>query len=630
MVTGEKPYDVKTLSSFQLQLKIVQEPLRKTNSSWDHWIGKATSKSENDRFGSCSTWLRELNQGNQNQPIADNSTEATLVQNTSQSDQTIIEKPKQSEILLEGSVFDGNGDLKYGKVDLKGNWIIQPVFDSLGEFDNHGYCMARLNEKSGFIDRNGNWIIQPIYEDLGCYYEKEFCGAKINEKFGLIDRKGNWIIQPIFEHLGSYDQKEFCCAYINGKGGFIDRKGDWIIKPLYKDYLYILKYDDKDYCMVGYKGKCGFIDREGEWVIKPIYEKLGKFDNKDYCEATINEKRGFIDRNGNWIIQPIFDSISPLFLDFDDLDYCLVLFNRKYGYIDRKGNWVIKPVFDSLGEFDNQGYCEAEKNGKWGFIDRNGKWIIKPVFGEKEYGFDSNELCIMQLADNNDYYVRYTLINRNGKEIVDPTFEIEQYGNLYKVSKGPKYGYINSNGQWIILPIFDFVLKDIEGDPMIWDENTKNWIFSQSNSNVRYSFIDEETVEEYFSHLVGKEKVYLSSDLPSKKIQSFITHFNKEFFDEGGEVLVYYDDTVWGKGDNGFLVYKKNEYVYLFFSVYGGVKYCVCFEDDGQNMTLTACEFNKKGVQITVESQESEEYIYELGFNNDAGRALVKFIEENT
>jgi hypothetical protein len=46
-------------------------------------------------------------------------------------------------------------------------------------------------------------------------------------------------------------------------------------------------------------------------------------------------------------------------------------------------------------------------------------------------------------------------------------------------------------------------------------------------------------------------------------------------------------------------------------------------------MNLNACEFNNNGVQITGETQESEEYIYELGFNNDVGRALVKFLKEN-
>jgi serine/threonine protein kinase len=50
MVTGQKPYDTKTLSNFQLQMKIVQEPLFGTNTKWDVIIQKATAKSSELRY----------------------------------------------------------------------------------------------------------------------------------------------------------------------------------------------------------------------------------------------------------------------------------------------------------------------------------------------------------------------------------------------------------------------------------------------------------------------------------------------------------------------------------------------------------------------------------------------------
>ena len=53
MVTGEKPYDTKTLSTFQLQMKIVQEDLPKTSTNWDQFIEIATFKNSNDRFKDC-------------------------------------------------------------------------------------------------------------------------------------------------------------------------------------------------------------------------------------------------------------------------------------------------------------------------------------------------------------------------------------------------------------------------------------------------------------------------------------------------------------------------------------------------------------------------------------------------
>lgn len=58
LVTGQKPYDTKTLSSFQLQTKIVTESLAKTNTHWDKIIHRATAKEALNRYKSC----KELNQ----------------------------------------------------------------------------------------------------------------------------------------------------------------------------------------------------------------------------------------------------------------------------------------------------------------------------------------------------------------------------------------------------------------------------------------------------------------------------------------------------------------------------------------------------------------------------------------
>ena len=61
MVTGEKPYDTKTLSTFQLQMKIVQEELPITNSNYDDVISKATAKKTEERFINCSQFQNKIN-----------------------------------------------------------------------------------------------------------------------------------------------------------------------------------------------------------------------------------------------------------------------------------------------------------------------------------------------------------------------------------------------------------------------------------------------------------------------------------------------------------------------------------------------------------------------------------------
>ncbi len=53
MVAGRKPYDTATLSTFQLQMKIVQEPLQACNSNFNSIIQKATEKDPSLRYNNC-------------------------------------------------------------------------------------------------------------------------------------------------------------------------------------------------------------------------------------------------------------------------------------------------------------------------------------------------------------------------------------------------------------------------------------------------------------------------------------------------------------------------------------------------------------------------------------------------
>jgi uncharacterized protein (TIGR02145 family) len=58
MVTGRKPYDTATLNTFQLQTKIVQEPLPMTGTSWDPVIQRATQKDPSKRYSSCTEFIQ--------------------------------------------------------------------------------------------------------------------------------------------------------------------------------------------------------------------------------------------------------------------------------------------------------------------------------------------------------------------------------------------------------------------------------------------------------------------------------------------------------------------------------------------------------------------------------------------
>jgi uncharacterized protein (TIGR02145 family) len=465
MVTGQKPYDIKTLSNYQLQTKIVNEKLPIANSIYDDIIQSTTEKNIDSRLNSCnevinkieSLILKNINKSkiselnNIDQTILDKriendkdkidgkhdtSNNSSGINFSKEQNNNFLNKNKKSnkKILkwslglfcimltsflgyyflikveekkyLIGRVKNNNEEYKLGFIDVKGNWVIQPMFQSVREF-HEGLAVAQINGKWGFIDTKGNWVIQPNFQWVDDFNEG-LAGAEINDKFGFIDTKGNWVIQPMFEWASAFHEG-LAPARINGKYGFIDSKGNWVIQPMF-EWAYEFH---EGLASARIKDKYGFIDTKGNWVIQPIFERLswGGF-HEGLAVAEINGKYGFIDTKGNWVIQPIFQTAW----DFNE-GLAAVEINDKFGFIDTKGNWVIQPMFEYLYSYVfDEGLTAARINNKWGFIDTKGNWVIKPMFKSAEY---FNE-------------------------------------GLARAQINDKYGYIDTKGNWVIQPIFDY------------------------------------------------------------------------------------------------------------------------------------------------------------------------------
>jgi serine/threonine protein kinase len=107
MVTGQKPYDTKTLSNFQLQTKIVSENLAETNTFWDRAIQKATSKDGQDRYKSCQELKKDLSS-----PAVEKEDIAELTQIDDLKKQVVIDDIKTQVVVDDIKTQVVNDDLK--------------------------------------------------------------------------------------------------------------------------------------------------------------------------------------------------------------------------------------------------------------------------------------------------------------------------------------------------------------------------------------------------------------------------------------------------------------------------------------------------------------------------------------
>jgi len=583
MVSGQKPYESQTLSSFQLMTKIVNDTLPKTSTIWDDLIQKATRKEINDRFSSCHDFYSSIQMPTNNKfDVAD---DKTILISSSNAEKTVIENVIKQEILLKASVLASDGVLKYGFINRQGNWVIQPMFDSLysfddqnfaqakhnerygfinrqgnwviqpffdctGFFDNHGYAYAQFNEKYGFINRQGNWLIQPVFGSTGSFDSHGYAYAELNEKYGFINRQGNWVIQPIFDSLSSFDEQGIALVKLNEKYGFINRQNNWVIQPIF-NRLY--NFDDNGLAQAKLDEKYGFINRQGDWVIQPMFDSLDSFDDQDFAQAERNEKYGFINRQSKWVIQPMFDYIGS----FDNHGYAYAKLNEKYGFINRQGNWVIQPMYDNLFNFDESGYANASLNQKWGVVNRQGNWVIQPMFDSLN-SFDNQGLAISKLND------KQGCINRQGNWVIQPTHLCESIEvGIFKVSLDNKYGFMNSRGEWLVSPIFDYILETdtFFGEAMKWNEATKEWDYvpeSEEDGN-----FDEEKLLELIESMSNSIKAknlksYFGKEIPDKKLYNFWKRFQNSTLPDSS-FYWYFDNTLFGKGDDGMAIIKTKE-----------------------------------------------------------------------
>ena len=288
----------------------------------------------------------------------------------------------------------------------------------------------------------------------------------------------------------------------NGKGsyGFINTQGEMVL-PMEYDYAASFK---NGYASVGKSGKRGVIDTTGKTVIPFHYDTVFALtENRFYIYQKSDKLGGVIDLTGKEIIPRKYNGIS-----YADGIYRLKE-NDKWGYADETGKVIIKPQYNSASLFVN-GYAYADgtmidKTGKVviknvetlrsymtpefhsglaltskGFIDTTGKLAIKADW-TYAWNFDDNGVAWVQNAQK-----KWGLIDTTGRKLIgyslDTPYAFDGNGLAKLESKG-KFGLINTQGQTVIEPRYDYVAS---GDGLFFLVKNKQLTILGEKKNTIY------------------------------------------------------------------------------------------------------------------------------------------------
>ncbi|MBS0011931.1 MAG: WG repeat-containing protein [Bacteroidales bacterium] len=120
----------------------------------------------------------------------------------------------------------------------------------------------------------------------------------------------------------------------------------------------------------------------------------------------------------------------------------------KTGFIDETGRWKIKPVYREVTGFYN-GLAAVRSEDKWAYIDNQGNYIIAPEFDDAAPFFNRHFAAVTK-GQKKSY------INRHGNIISDKAREMTIFNEGLAVFRmDGKYGFINKNHEWEILPAYD-------------------------------------------------------------------------------------------------------------------------------------------------------------------------------
>ena len=312
---------------------------------------------------------------------------------------------------------------KWGFIDAKGNFAIQPMFDQVSGF-SCGYAVVEMNGQAKYINTKGQ-IQNTASMDRAYDFYYKYATFRLNGKYGMINNKCVTVLQPIYEKMGDMGDNGLISVRLSDKDkyGFVNAKGEYKIQPT---------YDDADDfigggAVVEIGRKCGVIDKNGQYVIAPTYDELENM-GQGLIFFEQNDKYGALDLKGNVVIQPMYDD----FIALVDNNLIGVEQNERCGYIDIKGN-IKLPIqyYDVTPFFEDYAWIQATEESPYTLIDTKGKVLLTLGKDDEPYTGMHNGLALVRTEDG------YKYVDVNGRVVYAWSYA---YSNAPEKISAKKHG----------------------------------------------------------------------------------------------------------------------------------------------------------------------------------------------
>ena len=321
---------------------------------------------------------------------------------------------------------------KWGFQDDKGNIVIEPIYEKVGDF-SEGLCAVQTEEEGFYINTKGEKVIS--FEDstlpaIGGMFKDGTADVMIRNaellwEDILIDKNGNRLNKTSYESIRRLDNGYFYCEIKTRpteeqKYEVVDKTG----KVILKDKAF--KKDGDRRVTMDKAGEKGFILRS--YVPFEYSSKYAVYNLKG--KKILNYKKDNpYELHGDTIWE--WDGKKYIIYNWSGKKIGSTKNDYKEGYISDKGKVLINAKkYDYAGDFID-GVALIEKSGKYSLINEKGK-VIKNL--PKVYRVERITSGLILLEKKNG---SQALMNTKGKYV----FKFGKAGNVKNRSTTTSGGY---------------------------------------------------------------------------------------------------------------------------------------------------------------------------------------------
>lgn len=150
----------------------------------------------------------------------------------------------------------------WGCMGQDGGLVFEPQFDEIGKWEvvfeiapcsnpskdevlrqacskTEYAAWVKKDGKYGYIDDRGNYFVEPLHDDARDFWEFHYAPVKVCEKWGFIDRTGKFVVPPSFSDIGE-EHSDFYVVNQEGTWGVLSSELN-ILMPKEGDRYVVLK-----------------------------------------------------------------------------------------------------------------------------------------------------------------------------------------------------------------------------------------------------------------------------------------------------------------------------------------------------------------------------------------------------